>query len=570
MVYTVANYIIDRLKEQKADALFGVPSVYCADLYDAAESTAGFSAIVTSSDLEAGYAADGYARIRGLAAVAVSYGVGTLSLVNAIAGAFVERSPVVVINGGPSERNISDQASTGVVYSHSMGRAHTDLDVFRPVTAFCERATTLAAVPAKIDQAISTAITRKLPVYLEIPQGVLASACAPPAGKLNLTVPAGVAAKSAKAIVQAIKAAKAPVLIVGVEVQRYGMATTMLSVIDKLKIPWATTLLERTVLLEAHPQFIGVFNGEKAPSPLKTAISGADLIVSLGAVFGSGHASIMIPQHKKTIRVWDGNIYSFGGAAEQLSFTELLAQLDKNTMMETGQPTAPQSGPYRVREQGEAAWDGDRDLVPQPPRAPSEPAPVIASAANGMTYDDLFRVVEQLVGLDPSYLTIADTFLGIYPAARIQMSGQDCFMASAIWASIGHSVAAAVGAAIAKRKRPFVICGDGGFQMTAQSLSTMARLKLNVIVLIVENGLYGYEQYLLDRRYYSDPKHDPLPFSVISRWDYLELARGMGIAQVATANNMPELKAAITAAKAQPGPAVIQAIVQSRSLPAGL
>lgn len=141
-------------------------------------------------------------------------------------------------------------------------------------------------------------------------------------------------------------------------------------------------------------------------------------------------------------------------------------------------------------------------------------------------------------------------------------------MANAVWASIGHSVGAAVGVAVAKR--PFVICGDGGFQMTTQALSTMARLKLDAIVVVVDNGLYGYEQYLLDRNYYSNPQHDALPFAAISRWDYSGIARAMGVNMVATPKTASELEAAITAAKAEPGPALIHAIVQSRSLPAGL
>jgi TPP-dependent 2-oxoacid decarboxylase len=62
--------------------------------------------VVTASDLEAGYAADGYARTKGLGAVSVAYGVGALGMINAIAGAYVERSPVVIVNGGPTEANL--------------------------------------------------------------------------------------------------------------------------------------------------------------------------------------------------------------------------------------------------------------------------------------------------------------------------------------------------------------------------------------------------------------------------------------------------------------------------------
>ena len=116
MPYVAADYLIERLAQYGARTLFGVPAVYCAALYDAAERAANVDVVVTNSDLEAGYAADGYARVHGLSALAVSYGPGTLSIVNAIAAAYIERSPIVVVNGGPSQANIDNLASTGVLF----------------------------------------------------------------------------------------------------------------------------------------------------------------------------------------------------------------------------------------------------------------------------------------------------------------------------------------------------------------------------------------------------------------------------------------------------------------------
>ena len=148
MAYLIADYVIERLMQQNVEALFGVPAVYGAELFAAAARAntpaRTFRTVVNSSDLESGYAADGYARVRGLSAVSVSYGVGTLSLVNAIAGAYIERSPVVVLNGGPSQKNIDDLNSAGVLFSHSMGRPHSDMEAFAPFTALCERAETEA------------------------------------------------------------------------------------------------------------------------------------------------------------------------------------------------------------------------------------------------------------------------------------------------------------------------------------------------------------------------------------------------------------------------------------------
>ena len=183
MPFTVADYILKRLNDRGVDTLFGVPAAYCSPLFDAVGAH-GITAVVSASDLEAGYAADGYARTKGLGAVAVSYGVGTLSMINAIAGAYVERSPVVVINGGPTGGHLSNLAQFDIVFSHSIGQPDTDLKAYGLVTASAVRIAKAFDVPAMVDKAIATALTKKRPVYIEISLGIWGSACPMPAGPL--------------------------------------------------------------------------------------------------------------------------------------------------------------------------------------------------------------------------------------------------------------------------------------------------------------------------------------------------------------------------------------------------
>ena len=183
MTTRIAEYIVRRLQQQNVDTLFGVPAVYCAQLFETAAGL-NMKTVVTASDLEAGYAADGYARRKGLGAVSVSYGVGTLSLANAVAGAYAERSPVVVINGGPDQSSIDELNTYGILFSHSIGNAHTDLDVFTSITGLADRVSTAAAAPGQIDNALSVAIMRKRPVYLEVPKGMWTAQCMDPAQPL--------------------------------------------------------------------------------------------------------------------------------------------------------------------------------------------------------------------------------------------------------------------------------------------------------------------------------------------------------------------------------------------------
>ncbi|UVC19346.1 thiamine pyrophosphate-dependent enzyme [Mesorhizobium onobrychidis] len=580
---TAADYIIERMAQHNVEALFGVPAVYCAPMFAAAARARGFRTIVTASDLEAGYAADAYARVRGLSVVSVAYGVGTLSLINAVAGAYIERSPMVVINGGPTDANIQIQTEKGILFSHSMGRPHSDLEAFRPFTAFCERPARQTDVPSLVDRALVVALTRKHPVYLEIPQDWLGGSCPRPSGTLDLSIPHGAEQAIAATIVGQIKAARKPLLMVGIEVQRFGLASSVMSIIRKLDLNWATTLLARSTLPEParpsdDPRFLGVFNGNHAPKPLRDAITQSDLLLSLGAVFGSGHARLMLVAHPRTIRVWDGLVHIPMQTPQPASIDHLVAELDRQALT---LPLAAQALNSREVEVDtgdsevfsaidERAWDGDRgsDIGPlentedrDVPRAP---------IANALTYDELFAEIGAKTFLDRSFTVIPDTFLGIYSAAKLKMPSQNCFISSAIWASIGHSVGAGVGAAIPGEKRPLVVCGDGGFQMIPQALSTMARYGLNAVIVIVDNGLYGYEQYLLAPGYYSGSSQ-PLPYTVLSRWQYESLARSMGVGMVASADTVASLKKALAAAKANVnGPAIVHAIVGSRSLPAGL
>jgi indolepyruvate decarboxylase len=183
----------------------------------------------------------------------------------------------------------------------------------------------------------------------------------------------------------------------------------------------------------------------------------------------------------------------------------------------------------------------------------------------------VFEVIAEPAFLDAACTVIPDTYLGIFQAARMNMPAQDSFIVDGIWASIGHSVGAAVGACVPGGKRPVVLIGDGGFQMVGQAVSTMVRYQLNPIVVIVDNSLYGLEQYLLGPGFYTNPGQAPLAYNVLPDWDFEAFARALGVTQVATVSTADALRSALAAAKAHTtGPSVIRALVGTRSLPASL
>jgi indolepyruvate decarboxylase len=551
MAFTVADYVLTRLAEQQVDTLFGVPAAYCSELFDATEAH-DIRSVVTASDLEAGYAADGYARCKGLSAVAVAYGVGTLSMINAIAGAYVERSPVVVVNGGPNTRNLNNLKNFDVVFSHSIGRADTDLKAYKLVTASAARAATTSEVPTVVDTAITTAVTKQRPVYVEINQDLWNLACPKPAGRLHVANPAsGTEQRLAATIVGLIRAAKSPMVLVGTEVQRYGLANQAADLITKLGIRWATALLAKSVLPEGGKGWVGVYNPPHSRAAVAQSVEKADLLLTLGCVFPNGYGPLVTSRRRSIVSVYNGRVKVRDGAKEKAELGSLLAAL-----VSEAAKSAPKPGP------ADAALD---DPAPGDP-APGDPAP--SPASGPLSYHQVFERVA--AALDTSWITVPDTFLGVFSAANLPVKGRDAFLCSGVWASIGHSVAAAVGASFGSGRRPLVLCGDGGFHMTAQALSTMARYGRNPVVVVIDNGIYAYEQYLINQAYFGAPDAKPKPYVVLNRWDFVGFAKGLGVQTVQSVNTAAAFDAALATAKSSPGPALIVAKVDPHDLPAEL
>jgi indolepyruvate decarboxylase len=539
MAFTVADYILQRLSEQGVDTLFGVPAAYCAPLFDAA-TRHGITPVVTTSDLEAGYAADGYARTKGLGAVSVAYGVGTLSMINAIAGAYVERSPVVVINGGPTAANLSNLHQYDIVFSHSIGQDATDLTAYKLVTANAARAGIVAEVPALVDKALSTAITKKRPVYIEINKEIWESACPMPAGPLTATTPpAGTEHQLATAIVGLIRAAQSPLILVGTEVQRYGLADKVADLIAKLGVRWATALLAKSALAEQGAGWIGVYDPPYSQPAVKNAVEQADLLVALGCVFPNGYAALIKNAFGRTVEIYDGKVRIKTAAKQNAEIGALVAALVTEAAKSAPKPVPPGAVP----------------AVPGPASGP-------------LTYEQVFERIG--VALDASWITIPDTFLGVYSATNLPVKGRDAFLCSGVWASLGHSVAAAVGASFGSSRRPLVICGDGGFRMTAPALSTMAQYGRNPVIVVIANGIYGYEQFLLDPSFFSNPAKLPRPYVVLNAWDFVAFANGLGVPFARAVNTAAAFDAAVAAAKALQAAALIIAEVNPHSLPVEL
>ncbi len=523
---TAAGYIIKRLAQHGADVLFGVPGATCDPLF-AAAATQG-KVVVASSDLEAGYAADGFARARGLSAVSVTYGVGTMSLMSVIGGAYAERSPVVVINGGPTKLDLKLQRESQTLFSHSTGKDATDLTMFREITAFAQRAEIKEDVPRLVDDAITHALRERRPVYIELPKDLWTAPVAAPGPQLTAAPkPSGREGEIAEKLLAKLAQAKRPVLMLGVELQRYGFEAKAAALVKKLQVPYVTTMLAKGVIPEATEGFAGVYIGASSTPAVKDLVEKSDAVLALGCVFGRQYREVATS--KTLVAVTPSN--------------PLLDELNKAAYTPNKEHAA--TNPLTGRD-----FASRRKSVKAPPSG----------------YDQVLGAVSDFV--DDSFSVITDTSLSMYPAADLDVKGP--FVCNAVWQAIGFSVGAAVGVALANGKRPLVVCGDGGFQMTAQSLSTMARSGLKAIVIVLDNGLYGIEQWLLEPGFFAAGKEGAEhPYLALNRWAYPDLAKALGFKK-AEAVAPGELKAALDGARGASGPVLFSVTLPKKDLPSQL
>jgi indolepyruvate decarboxylase len=549
---TVENYILTRLSQSGVDKFFGIPGATCSPFFEAATKRNDISAVVTSSDLAAGQAADGYARTRGLGAVCVTYGVATMSLLPAIAGAYVERSPVVVINGGPGTEDLRIQNKYGTLFTHSIGHTQADLNVFHEVTQSADRIEKASGVPKVVDRALITAKTKSRPVYIEVAKDLWGMPCPVPGAPLDFsTAPSGKEGQLAKQITDNLHNAAKPALLLGIEIARYGLADDIVALVNKLEIPWSTTLLAKSVIPEQTAGFVGVYGGEQAPPSVRQVIEHADALFAIGCVMGRQYRNLVVNSNSKLMLAFNGTVRINGNPAQAADLRALVTAL-------RAQPWTPNPNLIASTKLPGLSFDQRRASLQHHSGGP-EP---------GLTYDEIMRQLS--AALDDKLLVIADTSLSMYPAADLNVVGRAGFLCNAVWQFIGYSIGASLGAGLGQARRPLVICGDGGFQVTAQGLSALAKAGSNAIVVILDNGIYGIEEWLLRQGFFTDPGSQPANYIALKRWRYADLAKSMGFGFTTTVDAPGTFAQALNDARSATTPSLIAAVVKEHDLPSGL
>ena len=549
--FTVSDYLIVRLHQAGLRELFTVPGDYVARWFDyiddKSRNPVSLDRLGCRSELEAGYAADAYARLKGIGCAAVTYGVGGFSLINAVSGSYVERLPVIAISGSPgagdAERPFAKKYK--ITLHHATGNYQAECDAYRDVTALAEVVSDAKSAPAQIDEAIALALAYKRPVYLEIWRNLWDAECAKPVGDLPVVeLPADPdAVKEAVADAAAlIRAARKPMLWAGIELQRFGLQDAFATLRKTAGLPYVTSLLAKSVLAETTEGFVGTYTGPSSDYSTYQAVGQADLLFVAGDLITDDYEGIVKQDFTRMIVAYDNDVRIGRATYENVPLKQFLAGVEEALR---GRPARR---PWAKK--GPAVIDPDTAEFPK----------------DAVTYSRFFRRVMKWA--TPDMILVPDESSSMYVSCNIPVNHANGFVSQAAWGSIGYASPAGFGLSVADpSRRPVVFAGDGGFHMVAQTVSSMAHYRRNPIVFVMENGIYGIEQALTNPKTYTDGQPFEA-FNVLPRWDYAAFAKSVG-AKGVKVETLRQLDRAMREAAADRDHAwVVQVVLPERNIPA--
>lgn len=528
--FTVADYLLTRLKQLDVTDVFQIPGDYVKNFTQALEHFKGIKTIGATNELDASYAADAYARTRGLSAVSLQYGVSTFSALNAVAGAYVESSPVVVISATPGSNDRKIGSMYDVLYHHSTGNLKADREIYDHVTVKAITLSTSVGAAKKIDDLIIAAITHKKPVYIAAYSEVWGEPCRRPSKRrLKPRILRSKKRALQNAVDQAwsmITSAKQPMIFAGVEVLRFGLSDLLQEIIDASGFVYTTTSLGKTVLDEGGDQFVGTYSDAASITNVVDYVKASDCFLTLGALitddylwFVENKYSDMIISTSKEMRA---GYYTY----DEVTMKDFMEAILERFIESDAYPLnnkAPEQPKYPEpwKSSSDAKYNDDPEKI---------------------TFNRFFQYTTKHIeenNLWDHINLIFGVSSAMYVATNIYGMKQGSYISSAAWQCIGFETGAASGAQLGSGKQSWTIAGDGGFMMVCQALSTLKFHKVNSVIFVMSNQVYAIEQVFVDvDAFCPHGKFDK--FDDLANWDYLALAKAYG-AHGYRAKNVTEL-----------------------------
>ena len=536
-ITTVAGYLLTRLAQTGLASVFGVPGDHNLGLLDAIAGRPDLAWIGMATEQGAGYAADSYARQRGIGALVTTFGVGELSALNAVAGACAASVPVVHIVGTPA---LAAREAGATLHHNLPGRDYGHFARMAAGVTAAQADLRPATAPEEIDRVLATALRTSRPVYLTIPADIADMPVLAPVGRLQVAAedadPAVVAAFTRHAR-EVLDTAASASLLVGHLAARHRATALVRDLAVVGNLPVAVLATAKGDFPESDPRFAGLYAGPASTKRVRMAVEDADVLVTAGVtsadtVLASAHE---LPDGRRIdldpdqARI-DGAVYP--GIGLRQSLTILAAQ---------------------VRSRAPRAALAD---LPDPESAPQAPD-------GRLTQRSLWAGVQDL--LRPGDLLLADQGAAFYGAAGLTLPDGSTLVGQPLWASNGWTVPAALGASLAAPDRRVVlIAGDLAMRETAAELGTLLGQGLAPVIIVLDNGGYPTGRALShrDAQYHDIPAWDwtALPAAVAPARGTValrvstshELTRALNVADYHTAAGRPVLIEALLGADDAP------------------
>ncbi|CAF0904923.1 unnamed protein product [Rotaria sordida] len=474
---TIGNYLLRRLKSLGIDIIFGVPGDYNLPFLDQIEDFGAIQWGNNCNELNASYAADGYARIRGIGALVTTFGVGELSAMNGIAGSYAEMVPVVHIVGTPPT---ASQAS-GAILHHTLGNGDFRVfaNMYKEIT-FAQANLTKTNAVDEIDRVLTQCLLKGRPVYIGLALdlsdyeiNVDPSSIKP----LNLSITHNPKLEHQAAlenILECVKKVERIVVIVDACAIRHDMMKTVLRFIERTQLPIYVTPMAKGGINENHPQFCGVFAGNCSTERVQKEVYDADLILSIGSMnsdFNTGGFTYRLSQ-KKTIEFHTYHTKIFYAIYDKIDMRQLLPDVIENWPNDIIRP-----------------YNGKPYEVEKPILDPKHEHEII--------HEYFWHKLPDFI--PENSIVIAETGTSEFGIFNMRAPRGVTFLTQILWGSIGYSVGAALGAALAgkdENRRVFVLVGDGSFQLVCQEVSAMLRFKTNIVIILLNNDGYTIEKLI--------------------------------------------------------------------------
>jgi indolepyruvate decarboxylase len=529
---SVIDYIVQRLADEGIKDCFGVPGDYAFPVCDAVDRNPNIRWVGCSNELNASYAADGYARVRGAAMLSTTYAVGELSAINGVMGAKAERSLVYHVVGMPSHQNELLRKTMHHTFGDGVFGNFVDISA---QAACCHAVINPDNCVIEMERVILEARRNNQPAYIVVP-GDYALAPFTPTEVSPVALKSDEASlkKAVAAIAERVRGAKSIVAFPAFILSRLGLQKEAQQAIEALGCPFATTTMEKCIIDEGHPQFAGVYAGAASTEKTRQIVEDAELVLDLGGI--------------------SLNDETTAGFSERLDLARFIS-IGLNDVR-IGQKVIANVRIVDVL----GAVARLKSSLPSFQRTPEQAQPITGKPSDKITMDQLYpRYAAFIRPGDNVVLESGSSTLGVAPetlANDVQVHVQ------MLWGSIGWATGASFGIALANPdRRTILITGEGSHQLTANEIGNMGRYGAKPIIFVLNNDGYMVERAL-----------EPYPdwsYNDLAKWRYADLPRALGCADWVTARveTLGELDAAMKAARESRSGAYIEIIGGRMDMP---